>query len=67
MLRSSARLTALVVALFALNVASGGARSSSSSVDYGAISHKGLKNLGPASTGLKLSLELGLIADQQGI
>jgi hypothetical protein len=35
--------------------------------DYGAISHAGLKSLGPASTGLKLSLELGVIADQQGI
>ena len=34
---------------------------------YGDISHKGLKNLGPASTGLKLSLQLGMIANQQGI
>ncbi len=36
-------------------------------MDYGDISHKGLKNLGPASTGLKLTLELGMIANQQGI
>ena len=37
------------------------------SVDYGPISHKGLKSAGAASTSLKLSLQLGLIADQQGI
>jgi subtilase family serine protease len=40
---------------------------SSTKVDFGDISHKGMKNLGPASTGLKLSLELGMIANQQGI
>jgi kumamolisin len=39
----------------------------STKVDYGNISHKGLKNLGPASTGLKLSLQIGMIANQQGI
>ena len=37
------------------------------SVDYGPISHKGLKSAGAASTSLKLSLQLGLIADQDGI
>jgi subtilase family serine protease len=36
-------------------------------VDYGPISHQGLKSAGPASTGFKLSLQLGLIANQQGI
>src|SRR6478752_2974429 len=39
----------------------------STSINYGPISHSGLKNLGPASTGLKLTLELGLIANQSGI
>ena len=34
------------------------------SVDYGPISHRGLKSAGAASTSLKLSLQLGLIADQ---
>ena len=63
----SACLVALVIALPALTAASGGASVSSTSVDYGAISHSGLKDLGPASTGLKLSLQLGMIADQQGI
>src|SRR6478752_837635 len=39
----------------------------STSINYGPISHSGLKSLGPASTGLKLTLELGLIANQSGI
>jgi hypothetical protein len=40
---------------------------SAASVDYGPISHKNMKNLGAASNGLKLSLQLGLIANQNGI
>jgi subtilase family serine protease len=66
--RSSARnFIALVIAALALNITAGTAVASSASVDFGDISHKGLKDLGPASTGLKLSLELGMIANQQGI
>ena len=57
----------MIVVVFALNVIAGSAVASSTKVDFGDISHKGLKNLGPASTGLKLSLELGMIANQQGI
>jgi subtilase family serine protease len=57
---------ALCVVVFPTTRA-GLAAASSTKVDFGDISHKGLKNLGPASTGLKLSLELGLIANQQGI
>ena len=34
------------------------------SVNYGDISHKNLKDQGPASTGTKLPLEIGLIAGQ---
>jgi kumamolisin len=41
--------------------------SASTSINYGPISHKGLKNAGAAPTGLKLSLQLGLIANQSGI
>ena len=37
------------------------------SVDYGPISHSGLKSAGAASPGLKLSLQLGLIADNDGV
>ena len=56
------RLIALICVLLALTAASGSAVVSSTSVDYGDISHSGLKDLGPASTGLKLPLELGFIA-----
>jgi subtilase family serine protease len=59
-------LTTAFVAVLAIG-GSAAVGSSSTTVDFGAISHQGLKDLGPASTGLKLSLELGLIADQQGI
>src|SRR4051812_33781589 len=49
----------------------GGARGApaamAASVDYGPISHKGDKTVGAASTSLKLSLQLGLIANQSGL
>ncbi|MGA9314075.1 MAG: S53 family peptidase [Solirubrobacteraceae bacterium] len=67
MFRSVACFTLVIVVVFALNAIAGSAVASSAKVDFGDISHKGLKNLGPASTGLKLSLELGMIANQQGI
>jgi kumamolisin len=67
MLRSGARLGSVLLAFLALGTTPGAAAASSTGVDFGDISHKGLKNLGPASTGLKLSLELGMIANQQGI
>ncbi len=57
----------MVVVLLALTSASGGPVGASTSVDYGDISHTGLRSPGPASTGLKLPLELGLIAERQGI
>ena len=43
------------------------ASASSTSVDYGPISHKNLKSLGSASTSTKLTLQLGFIANQSGI
>jgi subtilase family serine protease len=48
-----------------LAVAAGTA--AAAAVDYGAISHKNLKDLGQASTGTKLPLEIGMIANQSGI
>ena len=39
----------------------------STKVDYGPISHKGLKKLGKASTSQKLPLQIGLIANQSGL
>ena len=37
------------------------------SVNYGPISHSGLKKVGPTSTGLKLGLQIGLDANNSGI
>src|SRR3954471_22766196 len=50
-----------------LAVLAGGPPAMAASVDYGPISHKGDKTLGAASTSLKLSLQLGLIANQSGL
>ncbi len=67
MLRAGARTVSVAVVLLAACAPPGVAEASSTKVDFGDISHKGLKNLGPASTGLKLSLQLGMLANQQGI
>ena len=53
--------SATAVALLAV------AGSAHASVDYGPISHKGMKNLGPASKSLKLPLQIGFVANQSGI
>ncbi len=58
---------ALGVTFLVLGAGGGSAFASSTKVDFGDISHKGLKSLGPASGGLKLSLQLGMIANQEGI
>src|SRR3954447_20223916 len=39
----------------------------STKVDYGPISHQGLKKVGSASTSKKLTLQLGLLANQSGL
>src|SRR5215217_8094623 len=39
----------------------------STKVDYGPIAHKGLKKLGSASTSKKLTLQVGLLANQSGL
>jgi kumamolisin len=64
MLRGASRLACATVVLATVAAAPAAA---STKVDFGDISHQGMKNLGPASTGLKLPLQLGLIANQQGI
>jgi subtilase family serine protease len=48
-----------------LSVACGTA--AAASVNYGDISHKNLKDLGQASTGTKLPVEIGMIASQSAI
>ena len=67
MRRVSGSITVVLCAVALLTVGAGSAAASSTKVDFGDISHKGLKNLGAASAGLKLSLELGMLANQQGI
>ena len=55
---------AALVTLIALLAA---APAQAASVDYGPISHQGLKSAGAASTGMRLSLQLGLVADNDGV
>jgi len=57
------RAVAVATAVTVLGAAPAGA----ASVDYGPISHNGMKKVGPASTSLKLPLQLGFIANQSGI
>ncbi len=54
-----------VALLISLTAAPGA--TASTSINYGPISHSGMKNAGAAPTGLKLTLQLGLIANQSGI
>ena len=49
-----------LASILAAGANAAGAAGDASSVDFGDISHAGLKDLGPAPTGLKLTLELGL-------
>jgi kumamolisin len=60
---SRASLPAAVICLAAALLPA----SSAASVDYGPISHKGLHKVGPAPTGLKLALQIGLDANVSGI
>src|SRR5690242_16711950 len=59
------RLASAFTVCVVLSVACGTA--AASTVNYGDISHKNLKDLGSASTGTKLPLEVGMIANQSGI
>ncbi len=63
MLRRRTRTAAATV----LAVLAGGPAALASSVDYGPISHKGFKTVGPASTSLKLALQIGFVANQSGL
>ena len=60
-----ARALASVVLFLSLTLAT--PVGASAKVDYGPISHKGLKKLGAASTNKKLTLQLGLSANQSGL
>ena len=50
-----------------LAVLAGGSPALAASVDYGPISHKGFRTVGPASTSLKLPLQIGFVANQSGL
>src|SRR4051794_24627800 len=58
--------TLIVVAVSGLVLASP-AGASSPSINYGPIAHSGLKSAGAAPTGLKLTLQIGLLANNSGI
>jgi kumamolisin len=57
------RAGALCAAALGLTAPAAGA----ASIDYGPISHKGLKTVGTASRHLALPLQLGFVADQSGL
>src|SRR3954452_2214011 len=57
----------VLLPLLGLLLLSAPAASASTKVDYGPISHKGLKKLGAASKSQKLTLQLGLLANQSGL
>src|SRR3954468_20770059 len=59
------RVLAPILAFLLLSIATPAV--ASSPVDSGPISHKGLKKLGSASTSKKLTLQLGLLANQSGL
>ena len=60
------RIAPLVVG--AVCVALGAAPSEAGAkVDYGPISHKGLHKVGASSTGIKLGLQIGLVANNSGV
>lgn len=65
MLRFTGHLSSACTVCVVLSVACGTA--AASSVNYGDISHKNLKDQGQASTQTKLPLEIGMIANQSGI
>jgi kumamolisin len=56
------RCASVVVTMLAVT-----APAATASVDYGPISHKGMKTVGPASTSLKLGLQLGFVTNQSSL
>ena len=64
---SSRRLRMVAPLLAAALCVAAGADSALASVNYGPISHKGLKKAGAASTSSKLTLQIGLEANISGI
>ena len=63
----SSRLSRVVAPLLAAAVCAGAGAESAEAVNYGPISHKGLKKAGGASTSSKLTFQIGLDANNSGI
>jgi kumamolisin len=63
----SSRLPRVLAPLLAVAVCGAAGADSAEGVNYGPISHKGLKKAGGASTGSKLTLQIGLVANHSGI
>ena len=63
----SSRLSRVVTPLLAAAVCAGAGAETAEAVNYGPISHKGLKKAGGASTSSKLTLQIGLDANNSGI
>src|SRR5215210_4992743 len=61
------RLVRGLALLLAAGVCIAAAAESAEAVNYGPISHKGLKKAGGASTSSKLTLQMGLVANNSGI
>ena len=56
-----------VIGLLAVALPASAPAASSPKVDYGPISHQGLASAGAASNALKLTLQVGMIANQSGL
>jgi subtilase family serine protease len=63
----SSRLLRVFAPLLAAAVCAGAGAETAEAVNYGPISHKGLKKAGGASTSSKLTLQIGLDANNSGI
>ena len=64
---TSSRFSRVVAPLLAAAVCIAAGADAAGAVNYGPISHKGLKKAGGASTSLKLPLQIGLVANNSGI
>src|SRR3954463_6427918 len=60
-------IVATLVVMLSCALFATAAGASTPSVNYGPISHSGLKSAGAAPTGLKLTLQIGLLANNSGI
>jgi kumamolisin len=60
-------MSSLRIAILSAGALAAASPTAGASVDYGPISHKGLKTVGAASKKLDLTLQLGFVANQSGL